>query len=92
MAGCVWYLQTLAAHPKMRGKGYGGRLLRSICRIGDFYKKCVYLETESLNNEALYQKYGFQTIEIVTLCENQKEKETQPFIMYCMLRKPSNDA
>ena len=91
--GGIWYLQTLGTHPRYRGQGHGGRLLRAICRLGDFDKTCVYLETESRSNERLYRKFGFETVEEVTLCENQKEAGSygiEPFVMFCMLRKPQH--
>lgn len=79
-----WYLQTIGTHTSARGKGYGGRLLRTICKISDYYNKCLYLETESLHNVKLYEKYQFNNIECVML----DEKSGNPYKMYLMLRKP----
>lgn len=82
--GGFWYLQTLGTSQKFRGKGYGGRLMRTICRISDQYNKCVYLETESVQNEKLYRKYGFETLEKPWV----GAKGAKEFQMYCMIRRP----
>lgn len=79
-----WYLQTIGTSTAGRGKGYGGKLLRTICSIGDYYHRCIYLETESESNERLYQKYRFETVETIVLGKTG----TQQLTMYCMLRKP----
>ena len=59
------YIQTIGVLGAYQGKGYGGKLLRALLLAADSIQMPLYLETESEENESLYQHFGFKTIENV---------------------------
>lgn len=81
------YIQTLGVTSEYRGKGLGGKLLRAILGIADAMDVCLYLETESKSNEALYNHFGFETIETIEL-QGKGDSTNAKQTMWLMLRRP----
>mmetsp|Transcript_22392 Transcript_22392/g.33133 ORF Transcript_22392/g.33133 Transcript_22392/m.33133 type:complete len:270 (-) Transcript_22392:110-919(-) len=81
-------LQTLGVHTSHQGQGVGGRLLRSLVSAADSLHAHVYLETESVENEALYKHFGFRTLELFQMCVPGDVSQDANFTMYLMIRDP----
>jgi len=75
------YIQTIGVLGAYQGKGYGGKLLRALLLAADSIQMPLYLETESEENESLYQHFGFKTIENVILSVDESSLK-----MYLMKR------
>jgi hypothetical protein len=84
------YVQTIGvrtAHQHGNGK-YGSTMLRTLLRTGTAMNAAIYLETESKENESMYQHFGFETLEEVTLCVPRDDQNDSSFVMYLMRWKP----
>jgi ribosomal protein S18 acetylase RimI-like enzyme len=57
----------LAVLPSMQGNGIGSALLARFCVIADSHREAAYLETDKIENVALYERYGFRVIAVDTL-------------------------
>ncbi|WP_343307033.1 GNAT family N-acetyltransferase [Chitinophaga niabensis] len=57
----------LGVLPAMQGNGIGSALLERFCLIADSGKEAAYLETDKIENVALYEKYGFRVVAVDTL-------------------------
>lgn len=55
----AYYLVYLGTKPHARGRGYAGKLLRTMIERADAENRPVYLESSSLANNAYYAKWGF---------------------------------
>lgn len=55
------YINVIGVAPEYQGKGYGGKMLRSMLKASDEAKLPTYLETETESNVALYERFGFTT-------------------------------
>lgn len=75
------YLEILGVAPDHQGAGVGGRLVRELLCRADEQSLPVYLETESESNVAMYEYFGFQVVERVTLT-------SVDLPMYEMVREP----
>mmetsp|Transcript_15109 Transcript_15109/g.22254 ORF Transcript_15109/g.22254 Transcript_15109/m.22254 type:complete len:258 (+) Transcript_15109:50-823(+) len=82
------YLYQVAVHSDFQGKGFGGKLFNTLFAAADSLGVPVYLETESEENEALYHRLGFQTIETPLLSVKGDTSVDAEFKMYTMLRQP----
>lgn len=60
--GSHWSIGPLGVEPKKQGQGYGAALLKRILEHLDKNNASGVLLTQTRNNEALYQKYGFGTV------------------------------
>lgn len=78
------YIQTIGVLSSYQGQGLGGKLLKSILNAADSLNIPSYLETESKENEALYQHLGFSTLEVFEVAPNGS---TNKLPMYLMRRK-----
>ncbi len=76
-----WYLSTLAVERNFQGKGFGSELLNGMLHRIDREGLPCYLETDGEKNIAIYQHFGFRTIDEF-LVPGRGEK------MVAMLRKP----
>ena len=72
---------VLSAH---RGRGLGGRLLRTALRAADALSVPTILYTESRENERMYERFGFRTVKVWEL-DAEGTPTTQ--MMYLMLRE-----
>jgi ribosomal protein S18 acetylase RimI-like enzyme len=62
-----WYLSPIGVDPKLQGKGYGSKLLKSmLSRIDQEHLPC-FVETQSKKNVAFYEHFGFQVVEKGTI-------------------------
>ena len=58
-----WYLCVLGVDPQFQGKGYAGKMLRTmLARIDEEGLPC-YLETMAEKTTRLYEHFGFEVIE-----------------------------
>mmetsp|Transcript_13848 Transcript_13848/g.20432 ORF Transcript_13848/g.20432 Transcript_13848/m.20432 type:complete len:261 (+) Transcript_13848:81-863(+) len=81
------YIQSLGVTSEHRGKGFGGKMLRTILGVADKMGVCLYLETESESNEALYHHFGFETLETIVL-QGKNDSTNAKLTMWLMLRRP----
>ncbi len=58
-----WFLELIGVVPEFQGKGYGGRLLRSMLERVDSECLPCYLDTEVDENVAIYQCHGFKVVD-----------------------------
>ena len=88
------YLQTIGVLMEQQGgKGkYGSRMLRFLQRVATTMNVPVYLETESKENESMYQHFGFETLEKVELSVPGDERDDAILLMYLMRWTPPTDA
>merc|ERR1712038_155698 len=82
------YLQQVGVRREHHGKGFGGKLFRMLFATADSLRVPVYLETESEENESLYQHYGFQTAETITMSGKGDNSADAKFKMWLMVRYP----
>jgi len=61
------YLVIIGMAPQYQGQGLGGKLMRALLREGDQSGLPIYLETETEENVSLYQHFGFEVVNQVTL-------------------------
>ncbi len=59
-----WYLQYLGAEPASQGQGLGSALLRPCWRSVTATAIGAYLESSSERNRALYERHGFEVVEV----------------------------
>jgi GNAT superfamily N-acetyltransferase len=62
-----WYLGVLAVRPQSQARGLGRRLLDAVRLRADAASEPIVLETAAPDNVALYEHWGFQVIENVTV-------------------------
>jgi ribosomal protein S18 acetylase RimI-like enzyme len=67
--GPYWYLSMIAVAPEHQGCGHGSRLLRHLCARADREGKAIYLETQTAQNAALYEHFGFTTVRHVEITD-----------------------
>lgn len=65
--GPHWYLATLGVEPELWRQGVGGRLLREWLRIVDADRSRAFLETDSPENVAFYERVGFRRLREVAV-------------------------
>jgi ribosomal protein S18 acetylase RimI-like enzyme len=61
------YIFLVGVSSKYQGKGFGSKLIRAVIERSEGIGVSLYLETETENNVALYEKFGFEVVKIVTL-------------------------
>jgi ribosomal protein S18 acetylase RimI-like enzyme len=60
--GPHWYLWGLGVEPARQGQGIGSRLIAPVLAQADRQGLPCYLETETENNMAFYEKQGFHVV------------------------------
>ena len=81
------YLQAIGVFSQHHGKGYGKQMLQLLFNVAQELNAPVYLETESKENEKLYQHFGFQTLEVFDLfVKGDVDIESNHQKMYLMRR------
>jgi ribosomal protein S18 acetylase RimI-like enzyme len=66
----VWYLEVVAVHPSLQGRGLGKKVMRSVL---DFVRnEPVILECTRESNIGFYKTLGFQVVEEVELVEGNE--------------------
>jgi len=61
------YLQIIGVAPEHQGKGLGGRILRAIIDECEKNGHHLFLETETEENVALYERFGFKVLKKIIL-------------------------
>ena len=83
------YVQTIGVRCDLHhGKGQGKRMLELLNRTADSLRVPLYLETQSESNEAMYNRFGYRTVENVNLQVAGDKSCTANFTMYLMRRDP----
>jgi len=62
-----WFLEVIGVDPRFQGKGYAGKLLRSMLARTDKEGLPCYLETLNEQNALLYEHFGFEVVEKSTI-------------------------
>ena len=62
-----WYLATLGVRPASQKKGLGSQLMFEILARCDRERSPAYLESSTERSRALYERHGFQTVEVMNL-------------------------
>ena len=62
-----WYLMAIGTDPAARGAGYGQALLRSRLDRCDAEHSPAYLESSNPVNVPYYERFGFETIQEITI-------------------------
>lgn len=63
----TWYCMCFVVDPKMQRRGIGSKLLRPVIGTLETYNTRLYLETHKTVNVAIYNKFGFKTVDISTI-------------------------
>jgi len=63
------HLLMMGVSQEFQGKGFGGKLLRTLIEKAEKEKKSIYLETQKVENVNFYEKYGFSVKKKVILPE-----------------------
>ncbi|MHC9543247.1 MAG: GNAT family N-acetyltransferase [Vulcanimicrobiota bacterium] len=73
-----WILGVLPEHQR---KGYASTLIR--LKVEEFDRDDItsYLETQTLENASLYERFDFRTVKTVPIPHSDR-------LLYCMVRKP----
>jgi ribosomal protein S18 acetylase RimI-like enzyme len=62
-----WFLHIIGVDPQFQGKGYAGKLLRTMLNRIDKEGLPCYLDTLNEDNVPLYEHFGFKLIEKVNI-------------------------
>jgi GNAT superfamily N-acetyltransferase len=62
-----WYLEFFGTEPARQGQGRGSALLRPILALCDRDGLGAYLEASSERNQALYERHGFEVLEMFNM-------------------------
>ncbi|BCS27820.1 GNAT family N-acetyltransferase [Aspergillus puulaauensis] len=63
----LWYLEVIAVHPRLQGRGLGRKALCSV--LAHTNNEPVILECTNWDNVAFYERLGFKVVEEVELIE-----------------------
>lgn len=61
------YIMIVGVAPEHQRRGHGRRLLRALIQKCERDRIALYLETETEQNAAMYERYGFRLIKKITL-------------------------
>jgi ribosomal protein S18 acetylase RimI-like enzyme len=75
-----WYLPMIGVDPAQQGRGYGTALLNHALALVDRDGAPAYLEATSPRNRALYERAGFEAIDVI------QAGDSPP--MWAMWRRP----
>ncbi|KAL7545555.1 hypothetical protein ACHAWF_008903 [Thalassiosira exigua] len=81
-------LQSIGIRPEARGKGHARELLRLLTKTADSLLVPVYVEADSKNDESMYKKFGFRTVETVHAHVAGDKSSTGDLTLYLMRRNP----
>ena len=62
-----WYLEVLAADLDRQGKGIGSACMRPVLERADAEGTPAYLESSNERNLPLYERHGFEVVDVVDL-------------------------
>ena len=75
-----WYLPLMGVEPTQQGRGIGSALLKHALSQCDQDGKLAYLEASSPANKALYERHGFESLDMVQIGSSPP--------LFPMLRQP----
>ena len=61
------YIQVIGVSNHHQGKGYGKKMLNALIQASEQAKIPIYLDTETESNAKWYERFGFKTVEQMTL-------------------------
>ncbi|SEO42875.1 Acetyltransferase (GNAT) family protein [Amphibacillus marinus] len=76
-----YYLAVIGVDPQFQERGHGKKLLTTLIEQSEQENLPVYLETETENNAAMYQHFGFKIM-------SKKMVEGTDLTIWTMLREP----
>jgi|TARA_B110000503_G_scaffold77716_1_gene119702 GNAT superfamily N-acetyltransferase len=83
------YVQLMAVAPEHQGQRLCSKLMRAVCLVADAKNLPARLETSGAKNVAVYEKFGFKTVERVTV-RDPGDKNALAFDHFdAMVRVPS---
>jgi len=56
------HIDPLGVAPDLQGRGIGSQLLTEFCKVADDRSTAGYLETDTIRNVRLYQRFGFVVV------------------------------
>ena len=65
-----WYLFAIGVDPERQGRGIGGALLAHLLEREDVRAAPAYLEASTEGSSRLYERYGFQTTEVLHMAHD----------------------
>jgi len=77
------YLSSLAVDPQYQNSGHGSALIKAMVPLVDQEKMLIYLETNSEDNVAFYERFGFEERQHVIIPE-------AGLPVWVMTREPQN--
>lgn len=85
-------VQLMAVAPEHQGKKLTSVLMRAVNKVADKHGWPCYLETSGLRNVKVYQRFGYETVERVTVRDPKKPDAPTYDDFYAMIRSPSKVA
>eukprot|EP00438_Fugacium_kawagutii_P028040 Skav208420 [mRNA] locus=scaffold2953:243689:246713:+ [translate_table: standard] len=80
------HVRNMSVDPDAQGLGFCGKLMRAVNAWADNLQLPLWLETSGERNVAIYQRFGYKTMEQYTLqCKNDPEIHEDEF---GMMREP----
>jgi len=67
----VWYLEVVAVHPSLQGRGLGGEAMRFV--LEETKGDPIVLECTEHSNVGFYEKLGFKCVEEVVLVDSSAD-------------------
>lgn len=62
-----WYLPMIGVDPSAQGSGYGGKLMEYVLQKVDAERTAAFLESSNPRNVPLYERYGFEVMDVLEL-------------------------
>lgn len=86
-----WYLIYIGTVPEARGKGYSRKLVEYVTDLADKNNEPCYLESSSLANVPIYQRYGFEVKKELYLTRGETPVELQLMVREPKVTKDDSD-
>ncbi|KAL8987605.1 MAG: hypothetical protein Q9177_003202 [Variospora cf. flavescens] len=87
-----WYLVYIGTRKEARGQGYARMLIDHVTRQADAEGYMCYLESSDGKNPAIYQRFGFTTVQSIKLTRGSKPVELDIMVRHPGSREASCDA
>jgi predicted N-acetyltransferase YhbS len=81
----VWYLEVVAVHPSLQGRGIGGEAMK--CVLEQVKGDPLVLECTERSNIRFYEKLGFECVEEVVLVD-PSTNDVEECRTWVMLKTP----
>eukprot|EP00434_Breviolum_minutum_P026556 symbB.v1.2.023476.t1/scaffold2076.1/size90297/2 len=84
------HVRNMSVDPDAQGLGFCGKLMRAVNKWADDSQLNLWLETSGARNVAIYERFGYKTMEQFTLkCKNDPEVHDEEFGMMRLARTPT---